>query len=76
MENIIVRQINNYQESRKYLTVSKWRFMKGRSYFTVLLNVVEDLRLELEENSTWFLVLLDQTKAFDTVNYKILLKLP
>ena len=47
--------------------------MKDRICTVALLNVVEDLRLELDENSVSFLVLLDHTKAFDTVNHKILL---
>ena len=73
MENIIARQINSYLESHKYLRVSQSGFMRVRSYTTALLNVVENLRLELYENSVPFLVLLDHTKAFDTVNHKILL---
>ena len=73
MENIIARQINSYLESHKYLRVSQSGFMRVRSYTTALLNVVENLRLELDENSVPFLVLLDHTKAFDTVNHKILL---
>ena len=47
--------------------------MKGRSYTTALLNVVEEFNLELDENSVAFLVLLDHTKAFGTVNHKIVL---
>ena len=47
--------------------------MKVRSCTTALLNVIEDLRLELNENSVAFLVLFDHTKAFDTVDHKILL---
>ena len=47
--------------------------MKARCCTTALLNLVEDLRLELNENSVAILVLLDHSKAFDTVNHKILL---
>ena len=48
-------------------------FMKGRSCTATLLNVAEDVRLELNENSVPFLVLLNHTKAFDADNHKILL---
>ena len=40
---------------------------------SILLFINNDLRLELDENCVSFLVLLDHTKAFDTVNHKILL---
>ena len=61
MENMIARQINSYLESHKYLTVCQSGFMKGKSCTIGLLNVVEDLRLKLDENSISFLVLLDHT---------------
>ena len=48
--------------------------MKARSCTTTLVNVVDDLRLKLDANYIAFLVLLDHTKAFDTVDHKILLK--
>ena len=48
--------------------------MKSRSCTTALVNVVDDLRLKLDENYIAFLVLLDHTKAFDMVDHKILLK--
>ena len=38
------------------------------------MDVVDDLRIKLDENYVAFLVLLDHTKAFDTVDHKILLK--
>ena len=47
--------------------------MKGTSCTTALLNVVEDLILHRDKNSMAFLVLLDHTKAFNTINRKILL---
>ena len=47
--------------------------MKAKSCTTALVNVVGDLRLKLDENYIAFLVLLDHTKAFDTVDHKILL---
>ena len=49
MVNIIARQIS-YLESHKYLTVTQSGFMKGRSCTAALLNIVEDLRLEMNEN--------------------------
>ena len=73
MKDIIVRQINSYLESYKYLTVRQSAFMKGKSCTTALLNVVENLRLKLDKNSVSFFVLFNRTKAFDIVNHITLL---
>ena len=48
--------------------------MKAKNCTTALVDVVDYLRLKLEANYIAFLVLLDHTKAFDTVDHKILLK--
>ena len=43
--------------------------MKARSCTTALVDVVDDLRLKLDENNIAFLVFLDHTKAFDRVDH-------
>ena len=48
--------------------------MKGRCCTIALINVVKDLRSKLDGNSVALLVLLDHTKAFDTVDHEVLLK--
>ena len=74
MEHLIDGQINNYLVSNNFLSDKQSGFMKARSCTTALVDVVDDLRLKLDENYIAFLVLLDHTKAFNTVDYKILLK--
>ena len=74
MENLIARQMNNYLVSNNFLSDWQSGFMKARSCCTALVDVVDDLRLKLDENYIVFLVLLDHTKAFDTVDHEILLK--
>ena len=68
--------MNNYLVSNNFLSDRQSAFMKTRSCTTALVDVVDDLRLKLDENYIAFLVLLDHTKAFDhtTVDHKILLK--
>ena len=74
MENIIARQINNYLVSNNFLSDRQSSFMKVRNCNTALVDVVDDLRLNFDENYLAFLVLLDHTKDFDTVDHEIFLK--
>ena len=48
--------------------------MKAKRCTTALVNVVGDFRLKLDDNYIAFLVLLDYTKAFDSVDHKLLLR--
>ena len=48
--------------------------MNARSRITALINVVDNLRLKLDDNCIAFLVLLNHTKAFDPVDHKVLLR--
>ena len=63
MENLITRQKNNYRVSNNFLSGRQSGFMEARSCITALVDVVDDLRLKLDENYNAFLVLLDHTKA-------------
>ena len=74
MENLIARQMNNYLESNNFLSDRQSGFMKARSCITALVDIVDGLRLKLDKNYIPFLVFLDHTKAFDTVDHEILLK--
>ena len=47
-------------------------FRPNHSCISALINVSEELRLGADNNMTSFLVLLDHSKAFDTVNHIIL----
>ena len=73
MENLIAIQMNNYLLSNNFLSDRQSGFMKVRSC-TALVDVVDDLRLKLDENYIAFLVLFDHTNAFDTVDHEMLLK--
>ena len=65
--------MNNYLVSNNFLSDRQSGFMKARNCTTPLVDVVDDVRLKLDENYISFLVLLDRTKAFDTVDHEILL---
>ena len=74
MKNIMARKITYYLESQNYFILSQSGLMKGRSCTTALINIVEDLRSQLDGNSVAFLGLLNHTRAFDTVDHEVLLK--
>ena len=63
MENLVARQMNNYLVSKNFLSARQ----------SGLVDVVNDLRLKLDENYIAFVVILDYTKVFDTVDHEILL---
>ena len=67
-------QINEYVRSHNILCAAQSGFIKGRSFMTALTDVVENLRADLDNNMIFVLVLLDHSKAFDTVDHSILLK--
>lgn len=73
LERLLNSQISSFLEKEKLLTENQSGFRKKRSCTTTLIDVVEDLRKSQDENMTSFLVLLDHSKAFDTVNHDILL---
>ena len=73
MENLIAKQMNNILVSNNFLSDSQLGFMKAKNCTTALVDVVDDLMLKLDENYIAFSILLDHTKAFDTVDHEILL---
>lgn len=73
MENLIYKQINQYLTFNKLLTERQSGFRKNRSCVTALIDVTEELRSNMDNMRDSFLILLDHSKAFDTVNHSILL---
>ena len=51
---IMAKQMNDYLMRNKILSDKQSGFMKARSYSTALVNVVEDLRLKLDDNNIAF----------------------
>ena len=72
LEKLMVKQINNFLYNNSLLTEKQSGYRPNRSCVTALINVIEDVRTELEKNKVSFLILLDHSKAFDTVNHNIL----
>lgn len=74
MENIMSKQINDYIKQKNLLSDKQSGFVKMKSCITALSDVIENLRSDLDKSMVSFLILLDHSKAFDTVDHSILTK--
>jgi hypothetical protein len=73
LEHIISKSIHNHLETHNILTDKQHGFRRRRSCETSLLTTVQDLASTLEKNHQIDLILLDFSKAFDTVPHTRLL---
>jgi len=71
IEKIMQIQITNYLDRKKILNDCQSGFRKNHSCTTALLNVVEDIRSNIDSNLFCILILLDHSKAFDSVDPQI-----
>jgi len=75
-EKIILHQISNHLERNNLTNPSQYGFTKSRSVSSLLLDLYDKLRLNLNSGKLSIIILLDYSKAFDTVSHdKILHKL-
>jgi len=73
MEHIIFSQIMNHLDSNSILVNFQHGFRSNHSCETQLLNTVEELSRRLDQRQTTDLLILDFSKAFDTVPHRRLL---
>lgn len=71
-ERLIHSQISKYLQDNSLLTDKQSGFRPKHSCVSTLLEVSEELRINVDDNRISFLVLLDHSKAFDTVEHSIL----
>ncbi|XP_075157620.1 uncharacterized protein LOC142230885 [Haematobia irritans] len=71
-EKIIYRQLSDYLTDGSMLFERQSGFRPKHSCITALADVCEDIRMNLENNEVTCLVLLDHSKAFDSVDHNIL----
>lgn len=67
LEKILYRDILNFITNNSLLVDSQSGFRKNRSCVTALIDVTEQIRSKIDRNHISFLVLLDYSKAFDSV---------
>lgn len=73
-ERILHNQISSFINSNNLLTNKQSGFRAGHSCLTALTDVIEGIRNEIDKGHVSLLVLLDHSKAFDTVDHRILLQ--
>lgn len=72
-EKILHRQITQFINNNELLYERQSGFRPGHSCLTALTEVSENIRQELDDGNIAFLVLLDYSKAFDSVVHQILM---
>lgn len=73
LEKVVTEQITEYLESNNILPMKQSGFRKGRSTSTALIDVVDDLLAARDAGEGTILVLLDFSRAFDTIDNSLLL---
>ena len=74
LEKIVTNQLMEYLESNRLLSNSQHGFRINLSTETALMQVTDKIYNNIDENKITLLTLCDLSKAFDSVNHKILLK--
>ena len=73
IEKCVFKQIFEYFEENNLLYGSQYGYRKNHSTETACLELVDKLYKQLDDNQSPFCVFIDLSKAFDTINHKILL---
>jgi hypothetical protein len=74
LERLVHKQVTEYISKHNLCDCFQSGFKKGHSTGTALLKVLDDTRLAMDTKKVTILTLLDFSKAFDSVNFEIVLK--
>lgn len=75
LEKVMEIQLTNHLRSRKILPIGQSGFRAGYSCATAMLKITDDILSALDRKKLTALVLLDYSKAFDTLNHEILINI-
>lgn len=75
LERIMESQMQNYLHAKSIIPINQSGFQKGHSCATALLHITDDVINATDKNQLTLLVLLDFSKAFDTLNHEMLLSI-
>ena len=71
-EQLLFNQIQTFIDQNSMLNRKQSGFRKNRSCTTSIIDVTEDIRINQDKKFVTFLLLLDFSKAFDTIDHNIL----
>lgn len=71
-EKIIYQQVSDYVLTNNILPATQSGFRKGHSTATALLNILDNIVRDIDKKNISVLVLLDFSRAFDTINHDLL----
>ena len=74
LERIVYNQIMCFLTQNNLISDRQFGYRKGHSTQTALIELVDDIKLGIENGYITILILFDLTKAFDMVNHRILLQ--
>ena len=74
MEKMASFQINNYLEKNNLLDPNQSAYKKFFGCNTALLKIADDIMDSIDDSEITLLILLDFSKAFDTINHRLLLE--
>lgn len=72
LEKVVYKQLNVFIQANRIMSSVQSGFRKGHSTATALASLSDDIIQALDKNMSSALVLLDFSKAFDTINHSLL----
>ena len=73
-ERVILKQLCSYIETNHLYNATQSGFRKGHSTSTLLLKLRDDIRKAMKKSEITLTILIDFSKAFDTIDHGVLLK--
>jgi hypothetical protein len=70
-EKLVLDQVTDYCNNTNIIDQFQSGFRKGHGTGTALLHIIEKIRTNIDDKKVTVLVLLDNTKAFDSLNHDI-----
>ena len=73
-ERVILNQLCSFIETQNLYNINQSGFRKGHSTNTLLLKLRDDIRTAMNRSEVTLSILIDYSKAFDTIDHRILLE--
>ena len=73
-ERVIFNQLCSFIETQNLYNINQSGFRKGHSTNTLLLKLRDDIRTAMNRSEVILSILIDYSKAFDTIDHRILLE--